>query len=169
MKTGTGRTDEETPQKRSLAELARDLANDTVTLVRQEIGLLKAEIRENARGLTGGAGKLAVGGVLIVVGLLVLVAFLVVGLGALLGGEYWLSALIVALVLLGGGAGLGYLSVRRMSKASIMPAVTIETFRETTAWAGDEVRELRAGLRSGDADRELAVATIPSAGIGEHR
>ncbi len=47
----------------SIAELVRDLANETNTLVRQEIALARAELSEKVRTAGKGAGMLGGAGV----------------------------------------------------------------------------------------------------------
>ena len=79
---------------RSLKRLVSDLGTDAGLLVRQEIALAKAELKEKA-ALFAGAGLLAYAG------LLVLFAAIVLGLIAI-GVVAWLAALSVGvLVLLG--------------------------------------------------------------------
>lgn len=139
-------TPEAESRRRPLGDLLRDLAADGAALIRQEITLAKVELREKVRGLARNGGKMAVGGGVALVGLLVLIAFLVVGLGVLLGGAYWLSSLIVAVLLLGVGGGLAFLGAKSISSSSLAPEASMESVRETTVWAGEEVRELRATL-----------------------
>lgn len=133
-------------QSPSLARLLRNLVNDLATLVRQEITLAKTEVRRNVRNIVGHAGQIAVGGGVALVGALVLVAFLIVGLGVLLGGAYWLSSLLVAILLLAVGGGMGYFGAKRLTAGGLAPTATIETLGETKEWAGEEIRELRGAL-----------------------
>lgn len=147
----------------SLTRLLRDFANDTVTLLRQEIALAKAEVRQNVRDITGHFSQMAIGGGVALVGALVMVAFLVVALGVLLGGAYWLSSLIVAVLLLVAGGALGYLGVRRLSRESLAPLETLESVEDTKDWARKEMRDFRGALKGrveGTAfppDREVAL------------
>ena len=67
-------TPREEPQ---LGDLFRQLAQDSATLIRQEVALAKAELRENVKSVARDAAKIAVGAVLAAVGALVMVAFLV--------------------------------------------------------------------------------------------
>lgn len=136
----------------SLVSLLRSLTNDLGALVRQEVALAKAEVRRNIAGIVRHISQLAIGGSVAVVGLLVLVAFLIVGLGVLLDGRYWLSSLIVAVLLLGVGGGLGYLGIRKIGRSRIAPEATMETLRETGAWAGAELAELKSALSGSGAD-----------------
>ena len=80
-----------------LEELLKRLANETGTLVRQEIALARAEMREKAKA--GGAGAAMLGGGLVVAVMAAgaLTAMLILALATAMPG--WLSALIVAVVL----------------------------------------------------------------------
>lgn len=86
---------------RSLKELVSDLRTDAGLLVRQEIALAKAELKEKAAGVAKQAALFAGAGLLAYAGLLALFAALVLGLIAI-GVVAWLAALSVGvLVLLG--------------------------------------------------------------------
>jgi membrane protein len=140
--------------RRSLFRLLRELLNDAADLIRQEITLARVEVGENLRRLARHVGQSAVGGILVGLGVLVLIEFLVIGLGVLLGGAYWISALIVALVLIIGGGGMVYLAVRRIAAVPLAPKASIESARETQRWVGGRVEGLQAAL-SGEAERRV--------------
>jgi Putative Actinobacterial Holin-X, holin superfamily III len=131
------------PGDQSLSTLFRRLSEDGRALVHQEIALARAEIQEGARSFAKDAALLGLGLCILLVGLLVMVAFLVVGLGALLGGAYWLSTLIVGggLSLLGGVLALSGRSGLRHS--SLSPQQAKDSIRDDKAWARDEIRELK--------------------------
>jgi hypothetical protein len=91
-----------TPQdNRSLGTLISELAQDTTTLVQQEMALAKAEMSEKASQLGRGISTLAIGGVILLAGLLALIDFAIYGLAELLPPELspWLGALIVGVIL----------------------------------------------------------------------
>ncbi len=134
------------PDGRSLFSLARELLNDAAKLVRQEIALARVEVTENLSRFATHAGQSAAGGIVAILGVLVLVEFIAIGLGVLLGGRYWLSTLIVAVVLIGGGVGLAYLGAKRMAAAPIAPTGSIDRARETQRWIGEEVAEIQTRL-----------------------
>jgi membrane protein len=148
--TTTGRFDTrdvpDTGDTHSLGALFRSLSADASTLIRQEMALAKAEMRQNVRSVAGNAGKIVGGAVLAGVGALVLVAALVAGLGDLMGERYWLSALIVGAAFVGIGTALALMGLSAARHASLAPEETLETLRETGDWAKSEVSELRAVL-----------------------
>jgi hypothetical protein len=129
-------------RERPVGELLKQLASETTTLVRQELDLAKAEVRQKGRqagpgfGLIGGAGAIALGA------FGALTAFFILVLeGAL---PNWLAALIVAVVY---GAIAAFLYMRGKEKVedagSPVPEQTIETLKEDVEWAKDPMRSAK--------------------------
>lgn len=137
-----GRTPAGEPQ---LGELFRQLAQDSATLVRQEMALAKAELRENVKSVARDTAKIAVGAVLATVGALVLVLFLVLLLGDALG-KYWLGALIVGLLFAIVGAVLAMGAMKRLKQDSITPDQTLQTLKEDKQWLQSEMKQVRRDL-----------------------
>ncbi len=128
-----------------LGELVKQLAQDSATLVRQEIALAKAELRQNVKSVVRDITMIAVGGVLAAVGGLVLAAFLVILLGSVLN-NYWLGALIVgALFVLVGGA-LAMTNLKKLQKEDVAPTRTLETLKEDKQWVQSEIEQARREL-----------------------
>lgn len=89
--------DREDLRAQPLDELLKRLANETGTLVRQEIALARTEMRDKAKAATGGVAMIAAA---VTVGLMAaaaVTAALILALATAMPG--WLAALIVALVL----------------------------------------------------------------------
>jgi membrane protein len=141
--------DGERQQRRSLADLVKSLGDDAATLVRQEIALVRAEIRENLGALGRDAARIAVGAGIVLFGVLVFVAFLVIGLGALLGGMYWLSSLLIALLFLGGGGALVYSGARGLGATRLVPEKALASLGTTKEWVGARAVRLRHALGGG--------------------
>src|SRR5918997_5455566 len=123
---------------RSLGELFSELAQDTSTLVRQEVQLAKTEMGQKASRLGKDVGFLAVGGAVAYAGLLAIIAGIIVLVGQVI--PMWLSAFLVGLVV----AGVGYFLVRRgldaLKREDLAPRQTIETLKEDQQWAKDQTR-----------------------------
>jgi hypothetical protein len=121
---------------RSLGELFTELAQETSTLVRQEVNLAKTEMGQKASRAGKHAGILAAGGALAYAGLLAILAAVIVLLDNAM--PLWLSALLVGLVV----AVVGYLLIRRaldaLKKEDFAPRETIETLKEDQQWAKDQ-------------------------------
>jgi len=123
----------------STGELLKQLSNETTTLVRQEIELMKAELAAKAKpagigaGMFGGAGLFGLGA------FLTLTAFFVV----LLDGAMaiWLAALIVAVVY---AAIAGVLALRGKQKVKeatpVAPEQTMESVKEDVQWAKTQAK-----------------------------
>jgi len=118
---------------RGIGELVKDLANQTSTLVRQELKLAQAEVTQKGKLAGRGAGMLAGAAVAALLGLGAFTALLVVVLDSAL--PLWLAALIVTVLWLAVAAGLA-LAGKNALKASTPPAPqTVETVKEDIQWA----------------------------------
>lgn len=121
---------------RSLGELFSELANETTTLVRQEIQLVRTEMTQKATQAGKDVGMIGVGGALAYAGLLALIAALIIGLGELI--PLWLSALIVGLVVV----GIGYMLIQRgltaLKQIDPKPQQTIQTLQEDKEWVKEQ-------------------------------
>ncbi len=129
----------------SLGELFKQLTQDSATLIRQEVALAKAELRENMKGVGTSLAMIAVGGMLALVGLLALTAFLVILLGDLLA-NYWLAALIVGLLFAVIGGVLISIHVNRLRQIDLKPEQTIQTLQEDKRWIQSEIQDVKREL-----------------------
>jgi uncharacterized membrane protein YqjE len=128
----------------SLGELFRRLTTDTTELVRQEISLARAEVREVGGTLARDGTKIGIAAGLALCGALAVTAFLVIAVGDLLN-NYWLGALLVGLVLLAVGVVLARNAVADVKRRAV-PAQTLGSLREDAAWAKQETREVKREL-----------------------
>ena len=124
---------------RSLGDLFSELSNETTTLVREEITLAKAELTEKAAEVGKDVGFLAVGGAVLYAGFLAFIAACILAL-QLIVHLWWLSAAIIAVVVL----GIGYALVRRgldaLRQTSLAPTRTIDTLRRDAAMLKEQTR-----------------------------
>jgi len=124
---------------RSLGELFADLAKESSVLVRQEVALAKAELTQKAGQVGKDIGFLAVGGLVLYAGLLAIIAAIIILIGSL-GVPWWLSALLVGLIV----AGVGYFLVQRgmqaLKRENLAPQQTIETLKEDAQWVKEQVQ-----------------------------
>ena len=123
---------------RSLGELFSELAQETSTLVRQEVDLAKTEMGEKASRVGKDVGFLAAGGAVAYAGLLAILAGVIVVLDTFL--PLWLAALLVGLVV----AAVGYFLVKKgldaLKREDVAPRQTIETLKEDGQWIKDQTR-----------------------------
>ena len=121
---------------RSLGELFSELAQETSTLVRQEVALAKTEMSHKASRAGRHIGVLAAGGAVAYAGLLAILAGVIVLLDNVM--PLWASALLVGVVV----AVVGYLLVRRaldaLKREDFAPRETMETLKEDQQWAKDQ-------------------------------
>jgi hypothetical protein len=125
--------------ERSMGDLLGQLSQQASMLVRQEVDLAKAEVRQKGKragfgvGLIGGGGLLALGafGALTATLILVLTTFL----------DAWLAALIVTVVDAAGAAALALTGKERVrAVGSPAPTQTIQTLKEDVQWAQSQIR-----------------------------
>jgi uncharacterized membrane protein YqjE len=130
-----------------IGELLKRFGQDAGTLVKQEITLAKLELRESAKSLGKDAGKIGAAAGLGLFGAFAFLAFVIVGLGDLIN-NYWLSALIVAVLLLGAAAVMAKGALAHMKKNSLAPQETVQTLKEDQRWAKREVQDFKQSLKS---------------------
>ncbi len=125
--------------------LLRDFADDTRTLIQQEIALAKMEATRTAKRVAVDSAWIAAGVAVLAVGGLCLVLALALGLGALLG-SYWLGTLITGVVLLLLGALFAWRGVRDLKKGGFAPSDTMDSLKEDKDWAQREVDDFKQGI-----------------------
>jgi len=108
----------EAPNDRSVAELLKQLSQQTQTLVRDEIQLALLELKDKGKKAGLGAGLFGASGMIALFGVATLIAALVLALATAV--DAWLAALIVAVVLLA-LAGLLALTGKREIEEAIPP------------------------------------------------
>lgn len=117
----------------SPGELASEVAKDLSTLVRQEIALAKAELRQEAKTAGVAAGALGGAGFAGYFVLLFLSLALMWGLDALMPLGW--AAVVVAAGWAVIAAVLGVVGRSRLKRFSPKPERTIETVKEDVQWA----------------------------------
>jgi hypothetical protein len=133
-----GPAEDNAAEEASLGTLVSTAVADLQTLLRQELALAKAEVREEAGRAGKAAGMFGGAGYAGSMTLALLSAAAVIGLGHLVG--YGWSALIIGLVWGIVGAVLFAQGRSRMKTVSPKPEQTIETLKEDAAWARHPTR-----------------------------
>lgn len=128
-----------------IGQLIRDLAEDTRTLVQQEIELAKLEVSHGVKRVVKDSAWIGAGAAIVAVGALCLVLALALGLGALLG-SYWLGTLITGLILLAAGALAAWKGIGDLKKGGLLPTGSVESLQEDRSWARKEVEDFKQGL-----------------------
>ena len=115
------------PDDRSIAELLKQLTEQTRTLVRDEIRLATLELKDKGKKAGVGAGLFGASGMVTLYGVGTLIAALVLVLATAM--DAWLAALIVAVVLFAVAAVLALTGKREIEHAG--PPVPEEAMAST--------------------------------------
>ena len=129
---------QERKEERSLGELFAELAQETSTLVHQEVELAKTEMTQKVTRLGKDAGVIGAGGAIAYAGFLALIAALILGLGQFI--PVWLSALIVGLVVVVIGYMLIQQGLSALKRVDITPRETIGSLKEDREWAKEQMK-----------------------------
>lgn len=130
-------------EREGFTDLLRELADQSASLVRQEVNLARLEMKEAASALTKDAVRLGIAAGLALAGALALTAFLVLVIGNILDGAYWAGALIVGVVFLLVGGLMARSAANDMKEIDVKPHETIETLNEDKRWLQREARDFR--------------------------
>lgn len=127
---------------RSVAELLKQLSDQTATLVRQELELAKVELTAKGKQAGVGAGMFGAAGMLGLYALGALTAAAILALTLAVTG--WLAALIVAAAYGAAAGGLALSGKSRVSRGvPPTPEQTVQTVKEDVRYARERVREGR--------------------------
>ena len=128
----------ERKEERSIGELFSQLANDTTSLVRQEVLLAKVELGQKAAEVGRQVGLIALGGGVAYAGLLAVIAALILLLAQYIPG--WLSALIIGLVVMGTGYFLIQQHLNVLKHLDPTPRATVDTLKQDREWVKEQMR-----------------------------
>ncbi len=121
----------------SLGALFSDLSTDLSTLVRQEIELARTETTEKVSKAARSAGMLVAGGLIAYAGLIVVLIAIAILLGAIM--PYWLSSLIVGVIVLAIGAMMAVSGKNKLANLNVVPEKTVATLKEDARWAKEQL------------------------------
>jgi len=126
----------------SVAELVKQLSEQTSRLARQEVELAKAELAAKGKRAGIGAGLFGAAGIVGFYAVGAVVAAVILALSTMLAG--WLAALIVGVVL---GAVAGVLALRGKTKVQQatppLPEQATESVKEDVRWAKSRAQAAR--------------------------
>jgi len=127
----------------STGSLIRGILNDLRTLIREEIALARAEMREQAGRARAAALSFGIAAAALAFGAIFLLIAVALGIANLLGWPAWTGFLIMALLLCIGGYFT--LSSGRKQLASIhaVPEETVTTLKENSEWIAKRLSSVR--------------------------
>jgi uncharacterized membrane protein YqjE len=140
---------------RSVAGLVRQLSTDTVDLMRQELELAKAEMREKMEVYQRGTMAIGIGAALLLGALFFGLWTVNFALTALLAQAMdldvaiWLSPLILTIALGAVGWSMIKGAKARMKGEGIVPRQTSDTLKQDGRWAREKVHEIKEEIRHG--------------------
>jgi hypothetical protein len=117
-------------QERSIGELFGQLTQDLSLLVRQETQLAKTEIQEKISRASRDLVALAAGGIVALIGGFALAAAIILLLVDPVGLEPWVAALLVGVLLAGGGYVMLQKGLRDLKTVDAAPRRTVESVKE---------------------------------------
>jgi hypothetical protein len=126
--------------KVSVGELVGQVANDLSTLVRQEMALAKAEVKDEAKKAGKGAGMLGAAGLAGYFLLLFLSLALMWGIGEMFDPDHpWIGALIVAVIWGIAAAVLASVGKKKLQQVNPKPEQTVESVKEDVRWTKEQM------------------------------
>ncbi|MDQ6618307.1 MAG: phage holin family protein [Pseudomonadota bacterium] len=128
----------ERKEERSIGELFSQLANDTTTLVRQEVQLAKVELGQKASQVGTQVGLIGLGGAVAYAGVLAIVAAVILLLGQHM--PYWVSALLVGVVVTGIGYWMTQQHLNALKHLDAVPRATMDTLKQDKEWAKEQMK-----------------------------
>jgi hypothetical protein len=117
-----------------------EFSQDMTLLVRQEIRLARTELSEKASAITKRLTTVVIGGFVAYLGALTLLAGLVLLLTQVVGIPAWVSALVLGVVLAGGGYLTLRGGLRELKNIDPAPRRTVGSIKDDVRWA----KELRS-------------------------
>lgn len=135
-------------REESLGELFGDLAQETSTLIRQEVALAKAEMTQKAAETGKNVGMIAAGGAVLYAGFLAILAAIIVGLGEA-GMAWWGAALLVGVIVAVVGGVLAWKAIQDLKSANMAPQETVQTLKDDARWAKDQLKPSNGGASNG--------------------
>jgi len=129
-------------EDRPMAELVRQLSDQTTTLVRQEIELAKAEMTAKGKQVGMGAGAFGGAGLVGLYAVGALTACLILALSTAVAG--WLAALIVGVVYAAIAGVLALIGKKKtQAGAPPVPERAISSTKEDVEWAKTRAKTAR--------------------------
>jgi hypothetical protein len=125
--------------QRPLGELFSELAQETGTLVRQEVALAKTEVLVKAKTAAREGLLVVVGAGLALLAGLGFFAALILFVGTFVA--LWFAALIVGFGFAVAGAGLVFFGVRALKRVDPVPRETVRTMKENKLWLKEQVSQ----------------------------
>lgn len=126
------------PEGPSVGELLSDLARDAGTIVRDEVRLAKVEVTHKATKAAANTGLVLAGGLVVHAGVIALGLALIVGLTAFM--PLWAAALVVGVIVVGGGLMLLMKGLAALKNLDPVPHETVASLERDKQWVKEQVQ-----------------------------
>jgi hypothetical protein len=143
---GRAGTSDGAGEDRSLGALLKELTREGGTLVREEVALARAEVREKISVYERNVGAIAVGAGLLLAALLMAAAAVTRGLTVVLESvvgldvAVWLAPLLLAIALFAIGYGMVKKAAAALRTEGVVPQRTVDSVREDKEWLERKVK-----------------------------
>lgn len=127
----------------STGSLIRGILNDLRTLIREEIALARAEMREQAGRARAAALSFGIAAAALAFGAIFLLIAVALGIANLLGWPAWTGFLIMALLLCIGGYFTLSSGRKQLASVHAMPEETVTTLKENSEWIAKRLSSVR--------------------------
>ena len=130
----------------SIADLFKDLRDEAVLLVRQEVALAKTEMSEKMARIARNSAYVAAGMMVAFVGLVLILLAAAAGLAVVLDDTGareqapWLAPLIVGAVVVIAGAVAAMKGINTIKNESLKPQQTIDSITEDKQWIQNKTK-----------------------------
>ena len=120
-------------QDQSIVDLLKAALSDAQELIRSELALVKAEVRQEVSRIRAGIVAFAGAAVAAIVAVVLLATTVAWGISEGFGWPVWAGFAIVTVLMIVVAAALAYLGRRRFSAQHAMP-LTVDTLKENAKW-----------------------------------
>lgn len=132
--------------ERSLADLIRELRDESTVLLRQEVAMAKTEMSEKASTVGRNVTTMVIGGAVALLAIIFLLLAITGGLALMILATdaelhaIWIAPLIVGFVIAAIAAVMILQAKETLASTSLVPHQTIETLKEDKQWAQSKVQ-----------------------------
>jgi hypothetical protein len=135
---------EETRPATSFTTLVTGIVNDTEELIKQQVMLLKYDLRQDIRQTKEALTSLAVGGAIVAIGM-VLFGFMCVHFISWLAPTWplWVCYAIVACIVTAVGLAAVFAGFQRFRHLNLLPENSIQAMKENVQWTRANISENR--------------------------
>lgn len=127
----------------TVAAVLREIGISIKNVVQSEIKLAKAELADSTLGLSAHLRQMALFGAVLLLSVPPFMAFLVIGLGRLLGDNYWLSALLISITFALVGGLMAARALRRIRGVELKLVRSRASLERTKAMVTDKIEEIK--------------------------